>query len=142
MAWGILETGAMRMPPGTVALNDSTSNVEHGTESTLHLKRSGGVILQPQPSDSPNDPLNWSFKVKGSIFFTLMITMTALRGVSGMLSTAERLLSEKFYIPYPVWTQTLGPPEIASTGVALFVCSPLAAVYGKRVQFFLAIFTV
>lgn len=24
-----------------------------------YLKRDGDIILQPQPSDSPNDPLNW-----------------------------------------------------------------------------------
>jgi hypothetical protein len=28
------------------------------------LKRDGDIILQPQPSDSPNDPLNWLVSIQ------------------------------------------------------------------------------
>jgi hypothetical protein len=38
---------------------------------TLKLKRDGNIILQPQPSDSPNDPLNWCNKWKESIMIVL-----------------------------------------------------------------------
>jgi hypothetical protein len=39
------------------ANSDITS--EEQIEDTSFLKRDGDIILQPQPSDSPNDPLNW-----------------------------------------------------------------------------------
>ena len=37
------------------------------------LKKQGSVVLQPQPSDDPNDPLNWSRAWKYSHFFVIMI---------------------------------------------------------------------
>ncbi|EMG49001.1 hypothetical protein G210_0337, partial [Candida maltosa Xu316] len=38
--------------PGTVHLVD--------IEGTLHVKKNGDIILQPQPTSNPNDPLSWS----------------------------------------------------------------------------------
>ena len=42
-------------PPGTAYLVESDSHNE-----TSHLQRHGDIILVPQPTTSPNDPLNWS----------------------------------------------------------------------------------
>jgi hypothetical protein len=46
--------------PGTVLLNDENSqaddaalNLKHGTGRNAH------IVLSPQPSADPNDPLNW-----------------------------------------------------------------------------------
>lgn len=47
--------------PGTALLDDHTNLVSNETLS--HLKKGTGrhshVVLVPQPSDDPNDPLNW-----------------------------------------------------------------------------------
>ncbi|RDW80295.1 MFS general substrate transporter-24 [Coleophoma cylindrospora] len=56
--------------PGTVILEDSKSKLKHGNDGTL--------VLYPQPSEDPNDPLNWSHKrkiVNFSIaaFYVLMV---------------------------------------------------------------------
>jgi hypothetical protein len=142
MAWGIFEDKTIKQPPGTVLLDDRTQKLDEVSPETAHLKKQGDTILQPQPSDSPNDPLNWSLGVKLSIFITLIVALTAMGGVMGMLGTAGRLLAERFGVDYPVIVQTLGPPGIASTGIALYIVSPVAAVYDKRVQFFLAICTL
>jgi hypothetical protein len=40
-------------------LLDDKKDVEVKTIGADGLKRRGGVILQPQPYDSPNDPLMW-----------------------------------------------------------------------------------
>lgn len=34
---------------------------EQANDDASSLKRDGNIILQPQPSDSPNDPLNWYY---------------------------------------------------------------------------------
>lgn len=46
--------------PGTVLLNDAaahseaiTGRLKHGTGRDKH------IVLSPQPSEDPNDPLNW-----------------------------------------------------------------------------------
>jgi hypothetical protein len=58
--------------PGTVLLNDEaahsesqTGNLKHGTGKNSH------IVLSPQPSDDPNDPLNWSLLKKESIVWIL-----------------------------------------------------------------------
>jgi hypothetical protein len=46
--------------PGTVLLNDEaahtdvTAGLKHGTGRNAH------IVLAPQPSEDPNDPLNWA----------------------------------------------------------------------------------
>jgi hypothetical protein len=37
-------------------------------------KKRGDIILQPQPTDSPNDPLNWSTGTKMAILFIVSLT--------------------------------------------------------------------
>lgn len=49
--------------PGTVLLNDEASHAA-ALDQGLNLKHGKGrnshIVLSPQPSDDPNDPLNWS----------------------------------------------------------------------------------
>ena len=58
MGFGVLEhTGSLEHVPGTALLQDAIPS------ETAHLKKGKGddadVVLIPQPSSSPNDPLNW-----------------------------------------------------------------------------------
>jgi hypothetical protein len=58
MAWGILESkSSLEHIPGTAQLEDTT------LEQAIHLKKATGsdehIVLIPQPSNDPNDPLNW-----------------------------------------------------------------------------------
>lgn len=81
MEFGILET-VQRVVPATIQLFASVTNVE----STAHFKHSadGKTILAPQPSNSPNDPLNWSALRKDGLFAMLaMLLSTILAGVHG-----------------------------------------------------------
>lgn len=78
MGWGVVESDGNKFPPGTVNLakkpdgGESPHSVDCCLESLtgkldidesladqVGVKKRGNVILQPQPSDSPNDPLNW-----------------------------------------------------------------------------------
>lgn len=78
MGWGVVESDVNKFPPGTVNLakkpdgGESPRSVDCGMKSLtgrldidesladqVSVKKRGNVILQPQPSDSPNDPLNW-----------------------------------------------------------------------------------
>src|SRR5579859_4973205 len=70
MGFGILEP-AQRVVPATIQLFDSATNVK----STAHLKQSadGKTILSPEPSNSPNNPLNWSSLRKDGMFAMLLL---------------------------------------------------------------------
>merc|ERR1712000_671532 len=72
MGLGVLEDHKLSHVPGTVLLNDEaahsesqTGNLKHGTGKNSH------IVLSPQPSDDPNDPLNWSLLKKESIVWIL-----------------------------------------------------------------------
>jgi hypothetical protein len=61
MGLGILDDHKLAHVPGTVLLDEiaghtenETANLKHATGSESH------IILAPQPSEDPNDPLNWS----------------------------------------------------------------------------------
>lgn len=58
--------------PGTVLLNDEaahsealTGGLKHGTGKNSH------IVLAPQPSEDPNDPLNWSAGKKEIVTYIL-----------------------------------------------------------------------
>lgn len=57
MAFGVFETSGNEFVPGTSRLE------EDATSRSTQLKKAGGndsdTVLVPQPSNSPNDPLNW-----------------------------------------------------------------------------------
>ena len=62
----------MEMPPGTAKLDmkfdkDNMVNLE----DDMSLKKDGDTILIPQPTDNPNDPLNWSPLWKNSTLIVL-----------------------------------------------------------------------
>jgi hypothetical protein len=53
----------------------TASDDEAGVKSpTGHLKTTsdGATVLIPQPSDDPNDPLNWSWLKKHAVFLSLL----------------------------------------------------------------------
>lgn len=52
----VLEDRHLDMPPGTSKLGEEQGPSALGNASDL--KKDGDVILVPQPSNSPNDPLN------------------------------------------------------------------------------------
>jgi hypothetical protein len=141
MGWGILPDHRTPNPPGTVLLDDLLGIRSTDTDSpeTSGLKKQGHVVLQPQPCDSPNDPLNWTMKEKLTVYITLVTTMVSIGGVLSMLSTAGRILGEKFHVKYSVVIQNVTAPGTASTMGALFLAAPLAAVFGKRVLIFFGV---
>jgi hypothetical protein len=150
MAWGVLEDRRTPKPAGTVLLDDIIQQMQAMTNAgdspqLAHLKRdskNNHIILQPQPSDSVNDPLNWPWKVKFGIVFTLIATMTAIGGILSMLGTAGRILATKFHVDYPTYVKTLTPPGIAANAIALFIASSISAVYGKRLQIFVGVMVI
>lgn len=144
MAWGVLEDQRDPWPPGTIILRDDNDvNQDHDNDRThTPLKKHEATILQPQPTDSPNDPLNWSMKVKCTICLVVTITITTIAGIQSMLSTAGRILATQYGVSYPALIRTLQPPGIAAGAVTLFIVSAIGAVYGKRLPIVAAVLVV
>src|ERR1700759_65336 len=104
MAWGIFDDKKTPWPPGTVLIDDikQKAMIDTSGPEFKHLKKDKHVVLQPQPTDSVNDPLNWSWKRKMAIVFSLIVTGVAVGGMMAMLGTAGRILAERYHITNPV----------------------------------------
>jgi hypothetical protein len=60
--------------PGTVLLNDHAAETEEFTHTLKHGKgRNSEIVLSPQPSEDPNDPLNWPMWKKELIIIILCL---------------------------------------------------------------------
>ncbi|KAK9467137.1 major facilitator superfamily domain-containing protein [Lipomyces arxii] len=132
MPFGILEpklAEGVRVP-GTVHLYEALHGIDE-TENAAHLKRDGDIILVPQPSNSSNDPLNWSRKKKD-----LILAVLCLAGI--MASTASPLLASstivlvlylgKGFQPIALLT---GWNLFAAAITSIFVTA-ISVKYGKR----------
>lgn len=53
-------------------LASSESASEEGEKSESLKTTEDGIVLVPQPSDDPHDPLNWSWLKKHSVFLALL----------------------------------------------------------------------
>ena len=70
MGLGVLEDKVLEQVPGTVYVLDDSRRTAVVAERDTHSKRdkTGQIILVPQPSDSPDDPLvRWPFYFSKSI---------------------------------------------------------------------------
>jgi len=80
MGLGVLDDHHLEQVPGTALLTDVIdSNHQHhhdGVDTSIlkHGKgRNADVVLVPQPSNSPNDPLNWPLWKKDLMLFFICI---------------------------------------------------------------------
>lgn len=137
MGLGVLDDrSGLSGVPGTVALADT----DHLGDSNPRLKRGTGkdkhVILAPQPSDDPNDPLNWPYRKK--VLIILIIVLGACLNASTvgpLLSSSVVVLAEEFNRPITDITLLTGYNMVVA-GASCPLASALAAKYGKRPVFF------
>ncbi|RDH27565.1 major facilitator superfamily domain-containing protein [Aspergillus welwitschiae] len=137
MPLGILDDDCEHVP-GTVTLVDQgsnaadTCNVRHGTSKDAH------VILVPQPTDNPNDPLNWSLW-RRNLVFAVVFTNTIIMGAvpPPLLAASLQVLSVYFGRPTMAITLLSGYQLVLVAALGPIV-SALARKYGKRPQFVFA----
>ncbi|KAI1809013.1 major facilitator superfamily domain-containing protein [Poronia punctata] len=136
MAWGILEDRRMPHVPGTVLLADTTDiPTEYRSVARELLKHGRGrnshVILAPQPSDSPNDPLNWPTWRKDFILTIVGLSAAVVGAYGPMLSpgfvevAAQLNISVNTLSEATAWVVLL-------IGLSLFLLNPIAKKIGRR----------
>ncbi|KAK0627624.1 major facilitator superfamily domain-containing protein [Immersiella caudata] len=105
------------------------------TSSRRPLKYGQGkfshIELVPQPSDDPDDPLNWPRWRKELNFWSLLL-MVALTGVmKTIFVTVNAQLAEGYEVSYTSVTALTGVPLILSA-VSGFVCLVASRICGRR----------
>ncbi|KAE8853756.1 hypothetical protein HRS9122_00748 [Pyrenophora teres f. teres] len=141
---GILEDKHLAHVPATVVLSEEENplTVPDGTIPPERLKRGTGkdaeIILIPQPSEDPNDPLNWPYAQK------LIITIIVAYGsilyaavLSPLLSPALVVIAKDYNKPVSTITKISGYMLLVTGGVGPVV-NALSRKYGKRPQLIIA----
>ena len=133
----------MEVVPGTAFMNDQEDlPSEYSSVPRNALKHGKGrfshVILVPQPSDSPNDPLNWPQWQKELILLIVGLSAAVVGAFGPMLSPGFVEVSAQLNITVEVLSQATAW-LILTIGLALFIANPLAKIYGKRPVYIVAI---
>jgi MFS family permease len=117
--------------PGTRRLYDGSGNTLSGDSA---LQKSGNILLVPQPTTSPNDPLRWSLwrKAWHSLLVLYMVGLTA--ATSNNAGSGSDGVNEEYGISYDVFNTGAGVLFIG-IGYWALLSSPLVHLYGRRLGY-------
>ncbi|KAH8881315.1 serine/threonine kinase 16 [Thozetella sp. PMI_491] len=143
MPFGILECKKMEVVPGTAFLSDQDEVPPEFADIPRELLKHGtgrykDLILVPQPSDSPNDPLNWPQWKKELVLVIVSLSAAVIGAYGPMLSPGFVQVSADLEID----VNTLGQATawlILTIGLGLFITNPMAKIIGRRPVYILAI---
>ncbi|KAI1304755.1 major facilitator superfamily transporter [Xylaria venustula] len=96
------------------------------------------IILNPQPSDDPNDPLNWPLWQRDVITFILSLTAIFATALGPILAANTLTLSVWFSLNF-TYIALLTGYFLLGVGVAGFFFVPSGRIWGKRHLFILGL---
>ncbi|KAL3489177.1 major facilitator superfamily domain-containing protein [Aspergillus germanicus] len=139
MPLGILDVKG-RQVLGTVDILENERADDQPPTYHSHLKydRSGSVpiLLVPQPSDDPNDPLNWPLWKRDLTLFALSLVAVLCATTSSVMAANTVTLS-RYYRKSFMSVALLTGYHLCGTGIAGILIVPTARVWGKRHLFVL-----
>lgn len=117
--------------PGTHRMFDEHGNPLPGDAG---LKKHGDIVLVPQPTESPNDPLHWSLmrKIWQSTLVCFVTALTA--ATSNDAGAAQYNQNLELGIPYSIYNTGAGILFIG-IGYWTLLISPIAWLYGRRLPY-------
>lgn len=139
MGLGILPDRHLTDVPGTSFLSEkglpgSLEEVTVTTENHTSLKHdpTGKIVLVPQPSNDPNDPLNWPAWRKHMFTVSIGIGCGVVGAIGPLLGPAMVPLAEEFGVPLQRFTLGFTGSLLISLAFGNLFCNSLAMVVGKR----------
>lgn len=97
-----------------------------------------GIILNPQPHDNPNDPLNWPIWRRDVALLIVSIYALLSGGMTPILAPVMSTLEHEFNKPLHSLTYLVGVLMV-SMGVGSALLAPIAVKYGKRLVYLIAL---
>ncbi|KUJ13014.1 MFS general substrate transporter [Mollisia scopiformis] len=137
-SWGIIQDPKYPTPPGTVNLNEKVDSAKLDDWEYEEPKKIGDIVLNPQPTDSPNDPLNWSMATKMAILFILSLTAGVTVSLGPMITTGLDEVAKAFGVTDDQVSFNLVGLLQLTTGSGTFFTAAAAAVWGKRPVFIIS----
>lgn len=93
--------------------------------------KDGAIILEPQPDDSHNDPLNWATWRRDSALLSLGFYCMMGGGMTPILAAGFTNVAQDFNVTVPQVALTTGL-YMMGLGIGSVFASPTAILYGKR----------
>ncbi|OQE01728.1 hypothetical protein PENVUL_c041G00465 [Penicillium vulpinum] len=135
MGLGVLEDTKLAHVPGTIDIYEQNSDASDQTPGGPGLKCdwSGNqpIILVPQPSDDPNDPLNWPLWRRDMILAILCSVTILCTSLSSILASNTVAIADYEEISFTTAALLTGY-HLCGVGVAGILIVPTARVWGKR----------
>ncbi|KAF2280732.1 MFS transporter-like protein [Westerdykella ornata] len=135
MGLGILEDHKLEHVPGTAfVLEDERRREEEqaiARDANLKYDKTGKILLVPQPSDDPNDPLNWPLWKRDIILFILSLVSVIAATLSPLLAADTVSLAIYFRRNLTDMALLTGY-HLLGVGFAGFLFVPSARIWGKR----------
>ncbi|KAK5731454.1 hypothetical protein LTR17_011342 [Elasticomyces elasticus] len=139
MGLGVLEDNKLDHVPGTVLLNDHAAHTEDLTGALRHGTGSdANIVLSPQPSEDPNDPLNWPLWKKETLIWILCLGAMLHAGTNGPFLNASYFpIAALVGKPLTTVVEASGYNLLAAGISGPFVCA-FSRKYGKRHVFLIS----
>jgi hypothetical protein len=99
--------------------------------------KDGKFVLEPQPDDSLNDPLNWKAWRRDLALLSLGLYCMLGGGMTTVLAAGFKQVSAEFNVPEPSVALTTGL-YMMGLGLGSVVLSPTAILFGKRPVYLVA----
>ncbi|EXJ79167.1 hypothetical protein A1O3_08668 [Capronia epimyces CBS 606.96] len=143
MGFGVLDVRSSEHVPGTVFLNEAgrinlelslevTATAANGPSATTTLKHDKNIVLVPQPSNSPDDPLMWS-KWRKLLFLVAFAYGCGCVGADGpILAAAAVQLATEWEASLSTFISQYNGVLLGCVAVSSLLGNSLAVKYGKR----------
>jgi hypothetical protein len=116
--------------PTQTASRSSSKRPSSAWESKKKTK-DGAIILEPQPDDSHNDPLNWPAWRRDCALISLGFYCMVGGGMTPILAAGFTNIEKDFDVTQPQVALTTGL-YMMGLGIGSVFASPTAILYGKR----------
>jgi MFS family permease len=93
--------------------------------------KDGAIILEPQPDDSINDPLNWPTWRRDAALLSLGLYCMVGGGMTPILAAGFNNVAATYHVTTPQVALTTGL-YMMGLGVGSVIASPTAILFGKR----------
>ena len=110
--------------------NDSNYSAVSIEEEQKRTK-DGAIILNPQPDDSKNDPLNWPALRRDLALLSIGLYSMLGGGMTPVLAAGFQNVADSYHVNIPRVALTTGF-YMMGLGLGSVVASPTAILYGKR----------
>lgn len=124
--------------PGTTNIFSSSDDSSSNHTGRPLKKNKKGVILLPQPSDSPNDPLNWSTPRKLWHFLVVCYITGLTAAISNDAGAAQDSLNEFYGISYDAMNTGAGVLFLFIGWSCIFF-APASSLYGRRITYLICL---